>query len=156
MCFPSQSILSGFSWENQIVNLYGLAELHMENCLAEWKAQLGLCWQAESENISTWHSPPTLLRFILCCVCLFSWPIPLAGRSSSLVYDSSHNVWILSLTLAWFLEGAPLWTTMPLKNNTAIGILTLPVPQELQSKTNKQLATNEFNPLDSPFFSIFS
>lgn len=115
MCFPSQSILSEFSWENQIVNLYGLAELHMENCLAEYKAQLGLSWQAELENISTWRLPPTLLWFVLCFVCLLSWAIPLAGHLSSLVYDSSHNVWIVSLTFVWFLEGPPLWTTMSLK-----------------------------------------
>ena len=29
-----------FSWENQIVNLYGLAQLHMESRLAESKARL--------------------------------------------------------------------------------------------------------------------
>lgn len=77
----------------------------MENCLAEFEAQLCLFWQAELENISTRRLPPTLLWFVLCFVCLLRWATPLAGRLSSLVYASSHNVWILSLTFVWFFGG---------------------------------------------------
>lgn len=146
-----KAFCSGSSWENQIVNLYGLAELHMENCLA--KERLSLSWQAELENISTWHLPPTLLWFILCFVCLFSWPMPLAGHLSSLVYDCSHNVWILSLTLVRFLDGALLWTTMPLKQHSYRDSDTAGSARIAATTTKKkQLATNGFFPLVSSFF----
>lgn len=79
----------------------------MENCLAELKARLGLFLTGRvRRHFQLDACPPSLLWFPLCSVCLFSWPILLPGRLSSLVYDSGNNVWIWSLTLVWFLEGA--------------------------------------------------
>lgn len=100
--FHHPSVPSAPSWGNQIVNLYGLEEPHMENCVAGLKSCLCLSPPPDGRSGEINLTPGPLLRLsVAFTVCLLSWSILFPG-----CLTAARDVYMWSLALVWFLEEA--------------------------------------------------